>query len=417
MRSSLLIALFALVIFHPLCAQPTPTDCSIDSIDLPPLVDLVGASFQNCPGGLYPHASNVHPATHQADGITIANRIKPLNTLGQPDVNGDILMICIGMSLTYGPFLEFKDSAHALPGINPKLKMVNAAIGGKHIDSLLNPASAYFPTAQNMLADSGNTFEQVQIIWFKQVMLPNSLGFPDYPLQVKGKFKSAVRLLKNKFPNLKQVYLTDLRYCANSTEPSAQEPNCWAHQWAVKWLIEDQINGLPGLAYSGPNAPAPWIAWGPSIWADGESPRDLDGLTWVCPDDYSGDGIHYMPPGKTKHAQMLFDFFSTDPTAAPWFYAPVAPLPKTNLVPGPNMQLFPNPSQGKIQVILETPKADKGHLRLIDLHGKMVHQQALGILVPGSNPFEVTPELSPGIYFAVVEIGEWTGRKKIVVSR
>ena len=43
----------------------------------------------------------------------------------------------------------------------------------------------------------------------------------------------------------------------------------------MKWLIEDQINGTSELNYD-PNAGevnAPWVAWGPYLWADGTTGR------------------------------------------------------------------------------------------------------------------------------------------------
>jgi hypothetical protein len=62
---------------------------------------------------------------------------------------------------------------------------------------------------------------------------------------------------------------------------------------------------------------APLLLWGPYLWADGLIPR-ADGLTWVC-QDFATDGIHPNNQGSRKVAQMLFDFFRSDPSAAPWF--------------------------------------------------------------------------------------------------
>jgi hypothetical protein len=62
---------------------------------------------------------------------------------------------------------------------------------------------------------------------------------------------------------------------------------------------------------------APWLGWGPYLWADGTSPRS-DGLRWVCDDLYS-DGLHPSEQGARKAGEELLEFFSTDPSARIWF--------------------------------------------------------------------------------------------------
>jgi lysophospholipase L1-like esterase len=54
---------------------------------------------------------------------------------------------------------------------------------------------------------------------------------------------------------------------------------------------------------------APWIAWGPYLWADGVEPRS-DGLVWLCEDVNPNDGIHPSQSGETKVADMLVEFFT-----------------------------------------------------------------------------------------------------------
>jgi hypothetical protein len=43
-----------------------------------------------------------------------------------------------------------------------------------------------------------------------------------------------------------------------------------------------------------------------------------DGLVWAC-EDVGQDGTHPSRTGVQKVAQLLLQFFKTDPTARPWF--------------------------------------------------------------------------------------------------
>ena len=88
----------------------------------------------------------------------------------------------------------------------------------------------------------------------------------------------------------------------------------------MKWTIEEQLGGNPLLRFDGTAPPAPWIAWGPYLWADGDTPRS-DGFTWPC-DMVASDFVHPFYTGQAEVASRLMDFFMSEPTAQRWFRAP-----------------------------------------------------------------------------------------------
>ncbi|MBX6313478.1 MAG: hypothetical protein IRY99_11265, partial [Isosphaeraceae bacterium] len=128
------------------------------------------------------------------------------------------------------------------------------------------------------------------------------------------------QIAKERFPNLRIAYLSSRTYGGYASTPLNPEPYAYQSGFAVKWLIEKQIEGAPELNYDPERGPvkAPWLSWGPYLWADGVKPR-ADGLSYIR-SDFAGDGTHPAPNGaREKVARLLLDFLKTDPTARPWF--------------------------------------------------------------------------------------------------
>ena len=99
------------------------------------------------------------------------------------------------------------------------------------------------------------------------------------------------------------------------------EPYSYYTGWAVKKVIEDQINGDSQLAYSGTNPKSPWLSWGIYLWSDGNTPQASNSnVFWTCTNDFNAsDGTHPSIAGAQKVGNLLLNFFSTDSTATPWF--------------------------------------------------------------------------------------------------
>jgi hypothetical protein len=291
--------------------------CSQTSVALTPLSDLTTGSYQGEPGGLYPGRSNVMPAAHRAAGIELARRIEPLDAAGRPDAAGRYAFVSIGMSNTTQEFSAFVPLARTDPARDTHLAVVDGAQGGQTASAWSHPACPCWTVLEQRLAQAGVSSGQVVAVWVKLANPRPSEGWPAHARQLKDQTVIVLRHLAARFPNLRLAYLSSRLYAGYATTPLNPEPYAYQSAFSVRWAIEDQIANAPGLRFSGPDAEAPWMAWGPYLWADGLRAR-ADGLIWAC-GDLQPDGTHPSPAGRQKVARMLLDFVHTDPTAREWY--------------------------------------------------------------------------------------------------
>ena len=304
-------------------------DCSLTSTGNIPLNDLGRGSYKGVTGGLYPAGSNMPPAAHAAAALAIAtDQIKPLNASGNPDlVNGRIVMISIGMSNTTQEFASkgtqtFKLRADADPAKNPQLIIVDGAQSNKDALAWINPNAPTWNVVNQRLFATGVTPAQVQVAWLKEALVrPSDYGaFPAHAQTLQADLEIILRNLKTKFPNIKITYLSTRTRAYTNTPTENPEPFAYETGFAVKWTIEDQINGAGNLNFDPAHGAvvAPLSLWGPYIWADGLTARS-DGFRWFC-SDLESDFTHPTASGGVpKVADQLLAFFKTDPTATPWF--------------------------------------------------------------------------------------------------
>ena len=102
--------------------------------------------------------------------------------------------------------------------------------------------------------------------------------------------------------------------------PGNSEPYSYETGFAVKWLIEEQIKNEPALNYDSDKGEvkAPWLSWGPYLWARGETGRQADNLSWTRA-DFDHEGTHPSAHGAEKIGRLLLKLMQTDPAARPWF--------------------------------------------------------------------------------------------------
>ncbi|MEO8086689.1 MAG: T9SS type A sorting domain-containing protein [Bacteroidota bacterium] len=384
-------------------------NCTNTSVGFPPIADLATGYWRGFQGGLYPNGSNFRPTAHNLAGLNIAQNILPLDTAGNVDlVNGKIVWLSVGMSNTTMETQVLIPMVDTFSQKNPKLVLVDGSQGGQDIVIIDNPNAAFWNVINNRLASFGLTYKQVQVIWFKQAQkIPSDTSFATYPDSLKIKFKTALQIEKNKFPNTKLAYLSNRIYGGYATTQENPEPYAYYSGWSVKRLIEDQVNGDTSLAYTGNNPRVPWLAWGADLWADGTTPRS-DGLTWICPDDFNNDGTHPSNPvGRQKVANLLFNFFTTDSTTVPWFLnqttTAISNIQKQNQI-----TIFPNPSNHNIKI---SSGETLDHISICNLQGE-------NILNLTSDKKETSIDVSrlpKGIYFIkVIAAGNSTTQKLII---
>ena len=298
--------------------------CQLGSLGLVPLTDLGCRTYLGYEGGLYPGGANEMPVEHLRAGFTASSGVVPRGPDGKASpVDGVIGFASIGMSNTEMEFGWFETAALATPGLNPKVIRVNGAQGTRTADQWADPSSLVWDVLDQRLAAEGLTRNQLQVVWIKLAEgNPARLGsFPAHAQRLAADIAVTLLIAKARYPNLALAYLsTRTRAYTTISDSLNPEPFAYESGFAVKWLIQQQIAGSPLLRFAGDDPPAPWLAWGPYLWADGTTPR-ADGFTWECSDTTS-DFVHPSFAGQAKVADLLVTFFQTDPTARRWFLAP-----------------------------------------------------------------------------------------------
>jgi hypothetical protein len=306
-----------------------------------PLDDLGGGSYLGYTGGLYPNGSNSPPTLHDSVGLARARSVTPLDTAGNPDPAGKMVLVSLGMSNTTQEFCSgastpnactsssFMGQAAADPAVNhTKLAIVNGARGGQDARTWVSATAANYDSVRlNRLAPLGLTERQVEIVWVKEADAGPTVSLPApqadaYQLEIY--LGNIARALKSRYPNLKLVFFSSRIYAGYATTALNPEPYAYESGFAVKWLVGAQIaqrqNGgtvsdsrAGDLNYSS----TPWLGWAAYLWADGMTPRS-DGLTWAAT-DFGSDGTHPSQAGAAKVAGLLLAFFKGSPYTRCWF--------------------------------------------------------------------------------------------------
>lgn len=370
-----ILSSFALTLALPCASTVRAADCTGTSTGLVPLNDLGAALYQGVPGGLYPGGVNQRPAAHDAAGRAIALGIVPLDTLGQPDaVNGRVVLISIGMSNATQEFRRFIQKSDVDPLRLPKTRVIDCAIGGQAANVIDDPAVPYWDSVATRLRGRGSSPLQAQVAWIKEADAGPTGNFAVSSETLAVHLARVVSILKAKFPNVKLAYFTSRIYAGYATTMLNPEPYAYESGFAVRRVIERQLAGDPALNHDPNVGPvtAPWLAWGPYLWADGLTARS-DGLTWACA-EFADDGTHPATAAQMKVADSLLAFFRWDQTTAPWYRVPgELDAGPSSASSGLALSAAPNPSSHATLFTLTTPLGCAWRLEIVDAAGRRVH--------------------------------------------
>jgi hypothetical protein len=299
-----------------------------------PLNDLGSDKYKGFQGGLYEKGSNAIPSGHNSDGLALAAEVKP--------IRGKFVLLAIGMSNTAMEFATFAQMASGDNRVNhASMVVINGAQGaitgcawttakespqqhGCNMPRFV--PNQYDRILDELLKPTGLSEDQVEVIWMKNADPRPSVALPSKDAeayQYERYIGETARAVRSRYPNLKLMFLTSRIYAGYATVPLNPEPYAYEYGFAVQWAIQAQIDQMrsgtidpiaDNLDYK--KNVAPWMAWGPYIWADGTIPRS-DGLTWDR-SEFMPDGTHPNAKGREKVAHLLIDFFLNSPYTS-WF--------------------------------------------------------------------------------------------------
>lgn len=338
----------------------TPKPIEVNTADwsaLVPITDLT-TPYKGEDGGLYGGGHNEPPEAHRAAHLQESAKIRPLDADGNPSANGKIGLITIGFSNTSIESEDFKRAADADPQKSPQVIIVNGAIGGrsavmwawdgadvlpkgeqerldKEMDLVHMPEGARkstgqekdtWPTLAKRIMDAGLSPQQVQAVWLKHVEAnPKPLGeFPTHARALQADITAVLQIARHHYPNLRVAYLSSRTFGGwSGRESGSPEPYAYESGFGTRWVVQSQIQGDVQMNFDPARGEvkAPLVLWGPYLWACGNTPRKLDGMTWAQA-DVRADQLHPNESGTKKTTGLLLRFFNTNEGARQWFRKP-----------------------------------------------------------------------------------------------
>ena len=318
---------------------PPPPPSPLDTVATP-IMDLGIGTYRGFEGGLYAGGVNLAPIDHDSQGLARSARIQPLDSQGRPSANGKIVVMSVGMSNTTREWCNgdavglgcaaetFMGQAAGDTAIRSGVVVfVDGAQGGQPADAWDETSDATYTVVRDRrLPARGVTEAQVQVVWLKTALRQPTVRLPSANADAYATVISigkGLRVLKVRYPNLQMVFVSSRIFAGFATTTLHPEPYAYENGFTIKWLVNAQIQQMRtgtidpragDLSYTAGRAP--WIAWGPYLWARSDR-ASSDGLRWAS-GDYISDGTHPSASGRRKVADRLLAFFKGSPYTRCW---------------------------------------------------------------------------------------------------
>lgn len=276
-----------------------------------PLNDPEIFFFNGLSSGLYPWGNALIENDYKTNYINISKTITPLDKKGNPSFKGKIVMLGIGGSHAYIVYNGIKNAWLSDAGFGKNLVFANAGTGGKDLPDILDPGASYWQRIVKVLDSNRVKSSQVQVIFIIEDDFVNRDTTIQRAYAIKDQYITLLTTIRSKYPNCKMILVADRGYAGYSTLSKYDEPKGYLNGWAVKFVVEDFINGtIPQM---------PFINWFEYYWANGEEPR-WDGLTYLSSDFVAPEFAHITTQKANELGIVTHAKLKADAGVVNWYY-------------------------------------------------------------------------------------------------
>src|SRR5262245_60049963 len=179
-----------------------------NSVGLKPLNEMSATEkYKGEDGGLYGSGKNEPPESHQKSAARESARIVPLDADGNPAKDGTIALISISMSNATQEFSFFKQVADRDKDKSPLVTIVDCAQGGQAMAEWVDPKGGPWTEADRRMRAARVSPKQVQAAWIKLANKGPSGDLQQHGKKLQNDTLAVLHNAKEKFPNLRVVYL------------------------------------------------------------------------------------------------------------------------------------------------------------------------------------------------------------------